>query len=82
LAIWATIQYWDANIIVGPGRFLAYDVTQFIANPDGSLNLRLLWASQNANLPFIFNKFTPPTMANGRIYVAAYDGRVDVYGLV
>lgn len=79
--IWATIPYWDANIIVGPGRLLAYDATQFNKNSDGSLSMRLLWDSQTANLPFIFNKFTSPVVANGRVYVSTYDGRVDVYGL-
>lgn len=79
--VWATIPYWDANMNVGPGRLLAYDATQFGTFPDGSKQLRVLWDSEAANLPFIYNKFTPPVVANGRVFVATYDGRVDVYGL-
>ncbi|WP_156304368.1 hypothetical protein [Nitrosospira briensis] len=51
----------------------------------------VLWASVpygNANseitngrlLAYVFNKFLPPTPANGRIYLANYSGGVDVYG--
>jgi hypothetical protein len=79
--VWATIPYWDANMKVGPGRLLAYDATQFGTFPDGSKQLRVLWDSEAANLPFIYNKFTPPVVANGRVMVTTYDGRVDVYGL-
>lgn len=79
--VWATIPYRDANMKVGPGRLLAYDATQFGTFPDQSKQLRVLWDSEAANLPFVYNKFTPPVVANGRVLVSTYDGRVDVYGL-
>jgi hypothetical protein len=78
--VWACIPYFDANIRVGPGRLLAYDATQFGTYADGSKQLRVLWDSQDWNLGFSFNKFNVPVVANGRVIVPTYDGRVDVYG--
>ena len=78
--VWACIPYFDANIRVGPGRLLAYDATQFGNYQDGSKQLRVLWDSQDWNLQFSFNKFNVPVVANGRVIVPTYDGRVDVYG--
>jgi hypothetical protein len=42
--------------------------------------LREIWNSENAPR-FRFAKFVPPTIANGRVYVVTYDGRVFVFGL-
>ena len=79
--LWACIPYFDANTAVGPGRLLAYDATSFGTFGDGSKQLRVLWDSQEWNLGFSFCKFTPPVVANGKLYVPTYDARVDVYGL-
>jgi hypothetical protein len=79
--LWACIPYFDANTAVGPGRLLAYDATRFGTFGDGSRQLRVLWDSQDWNLGFSFCKFTPPVVANGKLYVPTYDARVDVYGL-
>ena len=79
--LWACIPYFDANTAVGPGRLLAYDATSFGTFGDGSKQLRVLWDSQEWNLGFSFCKFTPPVVANGKVYVPTYDARVDVYGL-
>jgi hypothetical protein len=79
--LWACIPYLDANTAVGPGRLLAYDATAFGTFADGSKQLRVLWDSQDWNLGFSFCKFTPPVVANGKLYVPTYDARVDVYGL-
>ena len=79
--LWACIPYLDANTMVGPGRLLAYDATAFGAFGDGNRQLRVLWDSQDWNLGFSFCKFTPPVVANGKLYVPTYDARVDVYGL-
>ncbi|MBV9735918.1 MAG: hypothetical protein JO209_08405, partial [Acidisphaera sp.] len=79
--VWACIPYLDANRVVSPGRLLAYDATQFASFADGSKQLRVLWDSQAWGLTFSFNKFNPPVVAGGKLYVPTYDGRVDVYGL-
>jgi hypothetical protein len=79
--LWACIPYLDANMVVSPGRLLAYDATSFGTFGDGSKQLRVLWDSQNWNLGFSFCKFTPPVVANGKLYVPTYDARIDVYGL-
>jgi hypothetical protein len=79
--LWARIPYLDANTAVSPGRLLAYDATAFGTFADGSKQLRVLWDSQDWNLTFSFCKFTPPVVANGKLYVPTYDARVDVYGL-
>ena len=79
--VWALIPYLDANTMVSPGRLLAYDATRFGTYADNSKQLRVLWDSERWNLPFSFNKFNVPVVANGRLIVPTYDGRVDVYGL-
>jgi hypothetical protein len=72
----------DANSSVVEGILRAYDATQFDSNPDGSKTLRLLWDSKRIpGNTFSHNKFGVPVVANGKVYVPTYDGRVDVYGL-
>jgi hypothetical protein len=41
----------------------------------------LLWDSTQSGVTFDFCKFCTPVVADGRLYVATYDGRVDVYAL-
>ena len=79
--LWAAIPYLDANLVVSPGRLLAYDATEFGAFGDGSRQLRVLWDSRDWNLAFSYCKFTPPVVANGKLYLPTYDARIDVYGL-
>jgi hypothetical protein len=72
-----TIPYGDANANVVNGRLLVYDPVH--PAPDGSL--RVLWDSQRWGVAFLFNKFNPPVIDGGQIYVANYNGGVDVYRL-
>ena len=74
--------YFDANREVRPGPLIAYDATEFGTFADGSKQLRVLWDSQTEDLPFVYNKFNPPVVANGMILVPTYDAKIDVYGLV
>jgi len=72
-----TIPYDDANARVVNGRLLVYDPVHPAA--DGSL--QVLWDSQKWNIQFQYNKFNPPVIDGGQIYVPNYNGGVDVYRL-
>jgi hypothetical protein len=73
-----TIPYGNANAQVVNGRLLVYDPVHLAA--DGSL--KVLWDSQNFAIQFLFNKFDPPVIDGGQIYVPNYNGGVDLYQLV
>lgn len=73
-----TIPYGDANKAVTNGRLLVYDPVHLAT--DGSL--KVLWDSQAEGIAFLFNKFDPPVIDGGQIYVPNYNGGVDVYRLV
>ena len=72
-----TIPYGDANARVVNGRLLVYDPVHRAA--DGSL--KVLWDSQRWGVAFLFNKFNPPVIDGGQIYVPNYNGGVDLYRL-
>jgi hypothetical protein len=72
-----TIPYGDANAQIVNGRLLVYDPVHLA--PDGSL--KVLWDSQRWGITFLFNKFNPPVIDGGQIYVPNYNGGVDVYRL-
>ena len=80
--VWATAPiHGDANQHHVPGILRAYDATEFTTDFDGSRRLKLLWDS--TRIPgngFTHNKFCPPVVWDGKVYVTTYDGRVDVYG--
>jgi hypothetical protein len=72
----------NANQAVVAGIARAYDATALDGtNADGTPKLKLLWDSTMSGVSFNFSKFCPPMVADGKLYVATYDGRVDVYGL-
>ncbi len=73
-----TIPYGDANAQVVNGRLLVYDAVHVAA--DGSL--KVLWDSQRWGVQFLYNKFDPPVIDGGQIYVPNYNGGVDLYRLV
>jgi hypothetical protein len=76
-----TMPYGDANTTVTNGRLLVYDPDNWTTNPDGSLAIPVLWDSQQWGIAFLYNKFNPPIVDGGQIYVPNYNGGVDVYGL-
>ena len=73
----------NANKQVVRGIARAYDASSLDAakNADGTSKLKLLWDTKKAGVKFHFSKFCPPVVADGKLYVATYDGRVDVYAL-
>jgi len=76
--VWATAPMdGDANKHVEPGIVRAYDATQFAAdaNSDGVPRLQRIWQRSG----FLYSKFCPPVVADGKLFVPTYDGQVDVY---
>jgi hypothetical protein len=74
----------DANRHVVEGILRAYDAETLdpVANHDGTPRLKLLWDSKHIpGNKFNHCKFCPPVVADGKILVSTYDGRVDIYGL-
>ncbi len=73
--IWASHQLTgDANHNVLPGILHAYDAA--------NVNHELWNSQQNSSRDSVgnFAKFVPPTVANGKVYLATFSGRVDIYG--
>lgn len=83
--IWTTAPVsGDANRFVVEGILRAYDATTFdpVGNADGTPRLKLLWDSKHIpGNKFMFSKFCPPVVADGKVFVSTYEGRVDVYEL-
>ena len=78
----------NANQELVEGVLRAYDATAFDgANANGNPKMKLLWQStmpgnpQPADTRYTYNKFCPPVVADGKVLLATYDGRVLVYGL-
>ncbi|HTV72892.1 MAG TPA: hypothetical protein VME66_04210 [Candidatus Acidoferrales bacterium] len=65
------------------GTLRAYDAVHFDVLPDHSRQLRLLWDSDRrpGDAYGAFAKFTPPTIANGRVIVPTFGNKLVVYGL-
>ena len=75
--LWATLsRAGDANHAPQPGILRAYDADNVT---------REIWNSQqNATRDTLgnFSKFSPPTVANGKVYVATLSNKLVVYGLI
>ena len=73
--VWAAVQLTgDANQSVRPGILHAYDAQN--VNHE-------LWNSEQVSARDSvgsFAKFVPPTVANGKVYLATFSGQLDVYG--
>jgi outer membrane protein assembly factor BamB len=73
----------DANHGVVEGIARAYDATTMDPTPidPQTPKLKLLWDSHRAGVTFNHSKFCTPVVADGRLFVPTYDGRVDMYML-
>jgi hypothetical protein len=67
-----------ANVAPTPNILRAYDVSTV-----GTGTLQLIWDSEMEPNDRVgaASKFTPPLVANGKVYQATYDGQVVAYGL-
>jgi hypothetical protein len=75
--LWAVVNDSDASDAhqsIAPGTLHAYDAHKVS---------RELWNSDMipGDALGTLAKFVPPTIANGKVYMATFDGRVQVYGL-
>jgi hypothetical protein len=75
--VWASHQLTgDANQSVRPGILHAYDAQNIGTE---------LWNSQQLSTRDAvgnFAKFVPPTVANGKVYLATFSSRLNIYGLL
>lgn len=67
----------DNGTGVTAGRLLVYDAENFLS---GGI-LKVLWDSQAWGINFVYNKFNPPVISGGKIFVPTYADTTDVYGL-
>ncbi len=73
----------DANKFVVAAIVRAYDASNFAIKPDGTKEIVEVWNSEMDPNDTLGNgtKIVAPMVANGKVYVATYDNRVQVYGL-
>jgi hypothetical protein len=75
--VWAAAsRSGDANSSTVPGQLWAFDA--------GNLTNELWDSQQNSSRDSVstFGKYVPPTVANGKVYVATFSGQLLVYGLL
>lgn len=75
--LWASHQFTgDANQQVRPGVLHAYNAQ--------NVSVELWNSEQNSARDSVgnFAKFCPPTVANGKVYLATFSNRLNVYGLL
>jgi hypothetical protein len=78
--LWASLPpFGNANRLSVDGTLVAYDATQF----DAQGRLVQLWHShQNpADDPGVFAKFCCPTIADGKVFLATFSNKLQIYGL-
>jgi PQQ enzyme repeat len=78
----------NANQQIVEGVLRAYDAAAFNGKtPNGNARIKLLWqntkagASQPSDTRYTYSKFCPPVVADGKVLLVTYDGRVVIFGL-
>ena len=56
------------------GDLFIFDSRNFETRADGSKRIKVLWRSDQHGITFKFNKFDPPVIWNGKIFVETFDG--------
>jgi hypothetical protein len=74
--VWASQPVGNANQATRPGILLAYEAQ--------NVGIELWNSEQNVARDSVgnFAKFVPPTIANGKVYLATFSGRLNVYGFL
>lgn len=67
--------YLDANQVISNGRLLIYDAENFANGL-----MQLIWDSQAEGIPYLYNKFCPPVVSDGRIWLNTYGDAMLVLG--
>jgi hypothetical protein len=77
----------NANQEIVEGVLRAYDAATFAGTDSrGNPQMKLLWQSTTPGNPrpgdtrYTYDKFCPPVVADGRVLLPTYDGKVIVYG--
>lgn len=68
---------------VNAGGLIAFDGTPSdVPNaPAGTKQLKMLWGDfASDSVPYVHSKFVPPTVAKGKVFLATFSNRVNVYG--
>jgi outer membrane protein assembly factor BamB len=78
----------NANQEIVEGVLRAYDASSFQGtDANGNPQMKLLWEntapgnSKPADTRYTYSKFCPPVVADGKVFLATYDGRVIIFGL-
>jgi outer membrane protein assembly factor BamB len=78
----------NANQEIVEGVLRAYDASTFQGTDSaGNPQMKLLWENTTPGNPkpgdtrYTYSKFCPPAVADGKIFLATYDGHVDIFGL-
>jgi outer membrane protein assembly factor BamB len=77
----------NANQQIVEGVLRAYDAVAFDGtNANGNARMKLLWqSSQPGTNPgdarYTYDKFNPPVIAAGKVFLPTYDGRILIFGL-
>lgn len=80
---WDHLSAQAHTLATVPGIARAYDATNLDATPIDQFTprLKILWDSGRAGVNYTHSKFCTPVVADGKLFVPTYDGRVDMYSL-